>query len=276
MQRRSGGDEFYEEINTLIGGDVTAQQLIAEARKYPVSHRGRIYEAAASKFASQGDFDGARQLIEDNFSDQALDQAMNNLNSNRFYQLQNQGKFTEAELLIDTLPEGNQFSSLVSLAHAVYQRNPEENRAYAAGLLVKARSMLPERPETSSEMQNMLQLISAAVNLDIDEAFRLFAAITPQMNEVTEASLIVNAFHNNYNIRDGEMIISNGNPSGLYIDSNLMERLAEKDFDRTMVLIDGFSRRESRISLKLQLAERGGFRNLHVITTSHGSQRGRH
>ncbi len=33
------------------------------------------------------------------------------------------------------------------------------------------------------------------------------------------------------------------------------EKLAEKDFDRTMNLINGFSRRESQITLKMQLAE---------------------
>ena len=56
--------------------------------------------------------------------------------------------------------------------------------------------------------------------------------------------------------RQGEFLMTQGISYGYYgADFSLLRALAKNDFDRTMNLIDTFSRREIRIALKLQLAE---------------------
>ena len=49
-----------------------------------------------------------------------------------------QDKFTEAEQLIDSLPDEQRVSALVNLADEVFGRNPKENKSYATALLAKA------------------------------------------------------------------------------------------------------------------------------------------
>ena len=63
-------------------------------------------------------------------------------------------------------------------------------------------------------------------------------------------------FQKGSNVKGGEFVITNGNSLGIIsFDSSIFKKLAEKDFDRTMNLINNFSRRENQIALKMQLAE---------------------
>lgn len=134
----------------------------------------------------------------------------------------------------------------------------------SGALLAKARSAIPDRPENSSEMSNVMQIVSAYANIDSDEAFRLIAGLIPQINELTNASIIVYGFQGGSNIRQGEMMMTHGNSFGFHLHTSILTRLAEKDPDKALRLIDGFARRETRILLKLQLAESGQFRPLIV------------
>lgn len=57
------------------------------------------------------------------------------------------------------------------------------------------------------------------------------------------------------------MIMMHGNSMGIYlgeVDAPL-RALAKADFEHTMQIISRFSRRESRIDLKLKLAQTGNF-----------------
>jgi hypothetical protein len=265
--RRGYVDQSYEEINKLLStNETSAEQLVAAARRFPVNSRGRIYETAASRYAAQGNVSAALQVLENNFSDQALEQARNNLNSHLFNQLQSQGKFAEAERLIDELPEPNRVYSLIGLANAAFSRNREGDRPYALALMAKARSLIPERPDTANEMSQLMQVVSAYAQMDTDEAMRLFVSIIPQFNELADAAIVLYAFQGNSSIRQGETLLWHGNSYGMHFDHGLMARFAEKDFDRTMGLIDSFARREMRIMLKSYLVESGGFRNLAIST----------
>lgn len=256
--RRGNGDEHYEAVNTLLNSESTPENLIAEAAKYPINSRGRIFETAASKFAQQGNTERARQILEENFSDDALENALANINSRQISDLQNQGRFAEAERLIDGLPENNRMWALINLANAAFEKNREENRAYAVAVLTKARSEIADRPENSTEMAKLLQIVSAFSNIDPDEAFGSFAGLVPQINEITDASVVVYGFQGNSSVRQGEMMMAHGNSLlGFHLDQSIFSKLAEKDMSKTMGLIDGFTRRETRILLKLQLAETG-------------------
>ncbi|HVF48344.1 MAG TPA: hypothetical protein VNA17_12320 [Pyrinomonadaceae bacterium] len=276
-QRRLNIDPQQESINKLLSGESTPEMLIGEAAKYQINSRGRIYESAASKLVQQGHYDRARQVLEDNYSDDALENALANIKSNQISRYQNEGRFAEAEQLIDQMPESSRLSALINLANAAFAKNKDENGAYAGALLAKARGALPDRPENANEMGNLLQVVSAYSSIDPEEAFRTLSGLVPQLNELAEASIVVHGFQGGSHIRQGEMQMTNGNSLGFYIDESLFVRLAEKDFARTTALIDGFSRREIRIQMKLQLAGVGDkdlaagrrFRNNFVIMGRH-------
>lgn len=253
---RRGGNEYHEDINKLLSGDLTTEQLLAAAGKFPLNARGRIYELAASKLTQQGNLAQARQIIEDNFTDEARDNALANINRNQIGQLQNQGNFAEAERLIDEVPESVRLSALINLASAVFMKNPEENRSHALALLAKARFTISDIPETANEMGQLMQVIAAYVDIDEHEAIRAYESMIPRINDIAEASVVVFAFQGNTAIRQGEMIIMNNSPYGFNFDLSILTTLADKNPDRAISLIDSFTRRETRIQMKLQLAER--------------------
>lgn len=249
--------EYDPEITKLLNnGETTAEQLLAAAKKFPVNSRRQIYQTAANKLAQQGDFSRASEVLTENFSDDALEEAIRNLNWQYSHHLMNEGKFVEAERIIDEMPENARQNSLINLATVIYQKNPEENKSYAVAVLEKARALISEKPENSNEMSNLMQIITAYSNIEPTEAFRLFEPLIPQMNELADAAVILNGFRGNSNIRQGEFLMSQGISYGYYgADFSVLRMLAKNDFDRTMNLIDTFTRREIRIALKLQLAE---------------------
>jgi len=52
-------------------------------------------------------------------------------------------------------------------------------------------------------------------------------------------------------------MLSQGTSFGYYYDPSIFRVFAKNDFDRTMKLMDAFSRREIRLALLLYLAENG-------------------
>lgn len=255
--RRQGFSSIQQDPNLsrLMKQETPIEQVLAEAPKLPADTRRQVYHSAANRLVAAGDLARARQVINDNFSDEALTNAEESLNWYYSHQLINQGKFTEAEALIDEFPEGNRLSALISLANAMFSRDAAENKTRALGVLEKARAGLPPRPENNNEMQHTMQLIAAYTRIEPAEAFRMLEGMVPQINELAEASVVISGFQGNNNIRRGELVISNGVSLGAHVDLSIIRVLAQKDFDRTMGLIGTFARREMRVSLKQQLLE---------------------
>lgn len=254
-QRGFRGFEPNEDVARLTNAETPVEQVLAEVSKLPLESRRQVYQSAATRLTAAGDFARARSILTENFSDDALENAVSSLNWYYAHQLMNQGRFTEAESVIDEFPDSNRHSALVSLAQTAYSRDMEKNKSYAAALLEKARSQIPSKPETSSEMSQTMQIIAAYSRIEPAEGFRMFDGLVQQINELTEAAIVFNGFQGSSNIRQGEMIIVNGGSLGIYIDFSIIRGLAQTDFDRAMSLIGAFSRREMRVSLKQQLLE---------------------
>jgi hypothetical protein len=248
--------DYDPEVSKLLNGETTAEQLLSEAKKFPVNSRRQIYHTAANKLAQQGNLSRATEILTDNFDDDALEEAIRNLNSQYSYTLMSAGRFEEAEAIIDGFPENTRVGALISLANSIYRKNQEENKSYAIAVLGKARALVSEKPEDTNEMQNLTQIISAYGEIEPAEAFQLFEPLIPQMNELSDAAAVINGFQRNSNVKQGEYAMISGNSWGFYgADFSILTRLSNKDFDRTLNLIDAFTRREIRVSFKLQLAE---------------------
>lgn len=255
MTRRGFHVNQDENLTKLLNSDTPVEQMLAEVGKLPAESRGQVYQSAANKLLAAGDVTRARAVLNDNFSDDALENAVSSLNYSYAYQLMNEGRFAEAEALIDEFPDSNQNGALIALANTVFSRDAVKNKSYAAALLEKARSQLPAKPETSNEMSQTMQIIGAYSGIEPTEAFRMFDGLVQQINELTEAAIVINGFQGNSNVRQGEMVISQGNSFGFYLDFSIVRNLAQNDLDRTLSLIGTFSRREMRVGMKQQLLE---------------------
>ena len=238
----------------LMNGDTPAEQMLAAASKFPESNRREIYQSASNKLMSQGNWQAARAVIDENFSDEARDQLLNNFDQQNCYNLIGQGKFTEAERVIDGMPERQQVPALINLANSVYGKDQKENKAYALAILNKASQLTNDRPENNVEMEMLMQVISGYSNIDPAEAIRRFEGLVPKINELIDAAAIVFGFQINTSVREGEFVLAQGDPFSNYgFNSSMIGVMARSDLERTTSLIDSFTRPEMKIMLRLQL-----------------------
>lgn len=253
----SGMAAMDPDVRKILDSKVTPSQMLTDARTLSPEQRAPVYQAAALRMAQSGDLSGASGLLSSNFSGVALESALNSLNASYAGYLIGQSKFAEAQRFIDDLPDNSRRSLLINLATSAFKKDPVENKALAIEALRKVRSSLPDRPADNGELYQFMQLGTAYSGIEPDEAFDCLEPVISQLNELADANAVVQAFQNSSAVRSGEFVIGAGNSYGFQFDLGTLRVLSKADFDRTNKLIDGLSRREIRIGLKLQLAESG-------------------
>ncbi|HVQ56037.1 MAG TPA: hypothetical protein VMS29_04730, partial [Pyrinomonadaceae bacterium] len=254
MNPQNGNSDYDAAYQKLMENDTPVEQMLAAANKFPINNRRQIYQTASNKLMGQGDWQSAREVLSENFEDD--DYMITNFDSQLVYNLTNQGKFAEAERVIDGLPVENRIGHLVNLSTAMLARDPKENRVQALALLEKARQLTSEKPENTNEMNMLMQVIGGYGQLNPAEAIRLYEGVVPKIVELTDASAVLNGFQVNSNVRDGEFLIVHGDPFNNFGGNlSMIGAFSRFDFDRTMKLVDSFNRPEMRISLRLQLLD---------------------
>jgi len=254
MNPQNGNSDYDAAYQKLMENDTPVEQMLAAANKFPINNRRQIYQTASNKLMGQGDWQSAREILSENFEDD--DYMITNFESQLGDNLTNQGKFAEAERVIDGLPVENRIGHLVNLSTAMLARDPKENRVQALALLEKARQLTSEKPENTNEMNMLMQVIGGYVQLNPAEAIRLYEGVVPKIVELTDASAVLNGFQVNSNVRDGEFLIVHGDPFNNFGGNlSMIGAFSRFDFDRTMKLVDSFNRPEMRISLRLQLLD---------------------
>jgi hypothetical protein len=256
MYPQNGGTAADAAYQKLMSNDTPVEEMLGAADKFPINTRRQIYQTASNKLMGQGNWQAAREVITENFADDDTDNALQNFDQQLVYNLIGQGKFGEAENIIDGIPLPNRVPLLVNLANSIYNRDSEKNRAYASSVLGKARQLVNEKPENSSELGMLLHVINGYSSIEPSEAIRLFENIVPKFIELIDAAAVLNGFQANSNVREGEFIVTQGSPLDQFGGSSyVFGTFARSDLERTMNLIDAFKRPEIRLSLKLQLLD---------------------
>jgi len=260
MEKASGGrGGYYRDSATqkLLSRNLTPAQLLAAARDLPDTSRSPVYQMAANKMAETGDVTGAIAFLNASFSGRSLENAIGSLNWWYAGFLMNQSKWSEAENVIDQMSDNNRLAALMTLATRAFAKDPTENRTIAVNALRKVRAALPVKPTDQVELHQFFQLSGAYAGIDPDEAFRTLDTVVPMVNDLADASAVVQEFRNDPNVSSGEFIIGATPSFGFQFDRGIIASLAKADLDQTIKLIDQFTRREMRIALKLDLAENG-------------------
>jgi hypothetical protein len=242
------------EYNNLMGTNPTADQMVQAAGSFTPDLQRQLYQNAANKFSETGQYHNAVALLNDKFEGDALDQAVSSLNWYYAHHLIQKGEFDAAEAMMLEFNDSNRISALTSLAQTIYGKNPSENRARAAALLQRVRGLMPERPETSNEVNQMFALIGAMTPIEPADAFANLEPMVDHLNGLVQAFAIVQSYHGTQ-LRQGEYNLGMGSNFGVYFDLNLFRNLAQADFNRTNAIIDSFERPELRISMRMFLAE---------------------
>ena len=250
----AGGPRLGAEAQRLISSKSTPQQMITSANRLSADDRRQVYQSAAEKMATSGDYQGALGFINQNFSGRAFENAVQSLNRRYADVLIGQGKWQEAENLIDQLDESARRRMLIDLATKAYGKDATANKDYAIDVLRKVRSTLSQRPVDNESTQNFVQLAIAYSPIDADEAFSLMEATIPTLNDLADANAFVSAFRSDMLVRQGEYVIVPGPAYGFQVDMAVWRGLMKADAERTSKLIDRFARPEIRVGARLQIA----------------------
>lgn len=242
------------EYSEFMKTNPSADQLVENAGRFSPDIQRQIYQNAANKFSEDGQYQNAIALLSDRFEGEALDNAIAGLNHHYAYHLINKGEFDAAEALMLGFHENTRMPALTSLAQAIYNRNPTENKNRATGILRRVRALLPARPETNSDINQLFGLINAMAPIEPADSFSSLEPLIDQINTLTQAFAVVQGYQGGQ-MRQGEYQMAGGMNFGVHIDQNMFRTLATHDFDRTNALIDALARNEVRISIRVYIAE---------------------
>lgn len=251
---RHNGITTNAEYNKLMGTNPTADQMIQAAGSFTPDLQRQLYQNAANKFSETGQYQNAVALLQDKFEGDALENAVSSLNWYYAHHLIQKGEFDAAEAMILEFNDSNRISALTSLAQTIYSKNPEENRSRAAALLQRVRGLMPDRPETSNDTNQMFALIGAMIPIEAGDAFANLEGMVDQLNRLVQGFAIVQTY-SGILLRQGEYTFGMGGNFGFHFDMNIFRSLAQVDFDRTNAIVDLFERPELRVSLRMYLAE---------------------
>ena len=244
------------EVRRLVGSKAPSEVKIEEAKKLQPASRLEVANVTARDTVGTGSYEQAvgvlHALIED---ENQLADAVNALNWFYAHQLMNQAKFTEAGYLIDTFPDGNRQSGLISLGRSIYQKDRVANRDQALAVLGRAKMQLTQKPDTATDYSTLTTLMQTILAIDADEGFRVMEPFTLRVNDLWTASVTLAAYNNIPNIRDGEYILALGPPPGPRFDWTVYRIYSNANTERTVQLVNTMTNRELRLFMKLQLAE---------------------
>ena len=226
------------------------------ASKAPPDTKNMMYMQVAMKAASTGDTDKARQILNDNISDQNMrKQFLSNIDSVVANQLIQKGKIAEARQAIAQAPNDDQrVSMLIRLASVVTSNGDKKT---ALQLLDEARGILGGHADTMNQVTAQLQLATAYGPVDSSKTFEVVEPIIDQINNIVAAEALIDGFQNGqqHMFRDGE-IQQSANNGMIGQFTRLISPFASIDFDRAVSVADRFSRSDIKTLAHLSLAQK--------------------
>lgn len=247
----------YRAYEKFMEGEPSPEKILSEAEKFPEQFRNQMYYAAAEKLAQGGNVAQAQKIISSKMSQEETENYLTQINYNLISKAISDGKYDEANVLIDQIPADNsRFGLLMQMALTVYQKNPTENKKQTLAIIEQARALISQPAETLEDMSYLMQVGVALAEIEPEQSFLTVESMTASINEYVEASAVVSKYRNEGTIRQGEMLINSyGGINGFYSLNSVLTTLRNKDFNRTLAFINGFQRSEVRLGLLLQMIE---------------------
>lgn len=249
--------EEYESYSKLIESEPTAEKLLSEADKFSDEYKNQLYYSAAEKFAQSGNVAQAQKIIKQKLPEEDGENYLSQINMSLISTAMSEGRFDEANLLINNLPQDNtRFYNLISLATAIYQKNPAENKKRAAAVIEQARALIAQPAETVEDINLLIQVAATLAEIEPEQSFQILESLVFPINEFVEAQNVVSKYRNDGNLRQGEMVVNNyGTIANAFNLNQILPTLKNKDLKRLTAFVNNFSRAEVRIGLEMQLVD---------------------
>ena len=99
-----------------------------------------------------------------------------------------------------------------------------------------------------------MEVAGGFAQIEPSRAADILESLVPQINDLSEAAVVLWSFQDHNAVRDGEFVITQGSGFAEFgLNGYMFGHLANADLDRTVKLIDSFSRPEIRVALRLQM-----------------------
>lgn len=247
---------LWQKYQAAINGGALDAAL-EEAKRAPNAMKDQLYQQIAQKAFETGDLARARQILTDNVRNPLQrQQALRNLDQQAVYRSLNNDKLDEALRGVGNLSSPK--DRVAMLLQIVNRFAGSQKGAVMLELLDQARVLIggTGRAENQEQMNMLFELSRAYSRFDPRRSFEILEPLVEQINEMTEAAVLLNGFGQQY-LRDGELLMQNGNAVG-GVASQLIQTLGNltaADFERAKALADRMQRPEVRLVAYLAIAQ---------------------
>jgi hypothetical protein len=152
--------QAFSSFRSLNDPNTPPDKLIAEAAKVPAGMgqmRGQMYRRAADQLIEKGEFDRARQLLNDVPPGKDRDDALAYIDGKQAEKAAKDGKFDEARKLIGKIGnKSSQIQQLVALALSFHAKGDKESKEAAVKVMDETKGMVETTPQSDAEITDLM------------------------------------------------------------------------------------------------------------------------
>ncbi|MDQ3750628.1 MAG: hypothetical protein M3367_16670 [Acidobacteriota bacterium] len=251
-------------LNNLINGqafqieieDKSADEILQIIEKKPVAERDELYREAAQKAFTGGAVQDAKKFYGKIKTKREYDYLDKQIDSALPLALAEKGDLREVRQTLANLksPE-ERIEILTALAVTVAKGG---DKKIASNLLDEARSMYSGRMKNRKNLASILQLAQASAVLAPDQSFSFLEANINYFNDIISAAILLSEFNDYGTVKDDELRLDTVEAES-YRNApkavQLIKNLSGADFEKTVGLVEKFSRSEVRFFSRYRIAE---------------------
>ena len=241
------------QVFNLMRQGSSSETLVTAAQTAPQQMQSRIYQQAALKALDEGNADRARQIATEHLQGTTRDRVLQQL---EFRQISEKAEETKLDELRQTLASLRTDDERIDLLMQLSVVTRQKNQKLAIQLLEQAKQLVSRRATSYQQFEQQLRVAEAFRELDPSRSFEVLEPGILQLNELLSAASVLSGFEVNV-FKDGELPLENrSNLSGMVTRyGQTLGRLALADFDRAQALANRFQITESRILVRISIAQ---------------------
>jgi len=251
-------------LNNLINGqafqieieDKSADEILQVIEKKPVAERDELYREAAQKAFTDGSVQDAKKFYGKIKTKREYDYLDKQINSALPLALAEKGDLKVVRQMLAKLKSTEErIEILAALAMTVAKGGDKKT---ASNLLDEARSMYSGRMKTRKNLASIVQLAQASAVLAPEQSFSFLEANINFFNDIISAAILLSEFNDYGTVKDDELRLDTVEAES-YRNApkaaQLIKNLSAADFEKTVGLVEKFSRSEVRFFSRYRIAE---------------------
>jgi hypothetical protein len=232
----------------------TSESLMTAARTAPPQIQPQIYEQAAKKALDEGNFERALGIAKEHLDESGRKTITEAIAFKKMAVNPTPEQLEQIRQKLEALPSNSaRVKTLVELAAAAEKANPK----LALKFLDDAVDIVRNRADKYQDFADQLSVADAMASLNPKRSFAVLESGIAHLNEILAAAAVVNGFEAEV-FREGELPLQGGSELGNMVVryGSELGSLAKLDFDHAKMSAEKFQLPESRLFVKLLIAQR--------------------